>query len=636
MTASSSRSMAWSASSRRRPRRFVLAYAESASAVDFLIRTHGEDALVSLVRSYAEGRTDDEAFEAAIGHGRRGVRRRLAGGPRREAARPASARSRRRPVPCPMAGTRPRRPRRAAGPTSAIGRGGDAAADAGRPRTDQAIGDDATRRRRARDRRAWSSRLASGSSCWTRSRRPRGRAGGRDRRAAARDPELADHARGRRCSGSASSSPPSSPPRDRASATRPRSGRRWSRPPAQLQAAAGGAQGADPRAARADPGDRAGGRRGRPPLVRELNDDLQDARIAAGLIPLTGTGIVLQLEDSTEPPAPGGNEARLPRRRARPARDRRGAVGGRRRGDRGQRRADHADHGDHRRRAVDPRQLGLPRRPPYQVTALGPRGPLRRGSARRPASSTSSATRARGVRHPGLDRRARGRSTCRPSPGPSRCATRGRRAARTPTSGGLRCTDVATSSRSRPSRSCSACSSSSSCGPRRAAPRFAGLSSQDLTVLVANLNARNDQLRAGGRDARARAGRSSTRTPSAATSRSTSSAPTCGASALYAGSTRSSGPGVSIIVRGPIDGPGVEDLINELRNAGAEAIAIEDVRLVPGVVVDGRRRAPSASTGRRSATRSTLDAIGAPDKLTGSLTRLGRHHRPARRRRSPT
>lgn len=44
-------------------------------------------------------------------------------------------------------------------------------------------------------------------------------------------------------------------------------------------------------------------------LVRELNDDLQDARIAAGLIPLTGTGIVLQVEDSAESPAPGSNEA---------------------------------------------------------------------------------------------------------------------------------------------------------------------------------------------------------------------------------------------------------------------------------------------------------------------------------------
>lgn len=42
-------------------------------------------------------------------------------------------------------------------------------------------------------------------------------------------------------------------------------------------------------------------------LVDDLNDDLQQARIAAGLIPLTGTGIVIQLEDSLEPPAPGDN-----------------------------------------------------------------------------------------------------------------------------------------------------------------------------------------------------------------------------------------------------------------------------------------------------------------------------------------
>ncbi len=47
--------------------RFYLAYAESVSAVDFLVREKGTDALVSLVNSYADGVTDDEAFSAAIG-----------------------------------------------------------------------------------------------------------------------------------------------------------------------------------------------------------------------------------------------------------------------------------------------------------------------------------------------------------------------------------------------------------------------------------------------------------------------------------------------------------------------------------------------------------------------------------------
>jgi len=42
--------------------------------------------------------------------------------------------------------------------------------------------------------------------------------------------------------------------------------------------------------------------------VRGLNDELERARIAAGLIPLTGTGVVFQLDDSVQPPGPDGNE----------------------------------------------------------------------------------------------------------------------------------------------------------------------------------------------------------------------------------------------------------------------------------------------------------------------------------------
>jgi Peptidase MA superfamily len=47
--------------------KFGLAYSESVSSVDFFVRTHGRDALIQLIRSYAGGRTDDEAFTAAIG-----------------------------------------------------------------------------------------------------------------------------------------------------------------------------------------------------------------------------------------------------------------------------------------------------------------------------------------------------------------------------------------------------------------------------------------------------------------------------------------------------------------------------------------------------------------------------------------
>lgn len=47
--------------------RFNLAYAESVSAVSYFIDTYGEDRLVQLIRSYAGGVTDDEAFTVATG-----------------------------------------------------------------------------------------------------------------------------------------------------------------------------------------------------------------------------------------------------------------------------------------------------------------------------------------------------------------------------------------------------------------------------------------------------------------------------------------------------------------------------------------------------------------------------------------
>ncbi len=47
--------------------RFFLAYSESVAAVSYLVDTYGRDAMVQLVRSYADGVSDDEAFMAALG-----------------------------------------------------------------------------------------------------------------------------------------------------------------------------------------------------------------------------------------------------------------------------------------------------------------------------------------------------------------------------------------------------------------------------------------------------------------------------------------------------------------------------------------------------------------------------------------
>ena len=50
-----------------RASRFGLAYAESVSAVDFFVKTFGQEELVRLVTSFADGSTLDQAFRAATG-----------------------------------------------------------------------------------------------------------------------------------------------------------------------------------------------------------------------------------------------------------------------------------------------------------------------------------------------------------------------------------------------------------------------------------------------------------------------------------------------------------------------------------------------------------------------------------------
>lgn len=47
--------------------KFSLAYDEAVSAIDYMVRTYGREALVKLIRSYADGVSDDAAFSAALG-----------------------------------------------------------------------------------------------------------------------------------------------------------------------------------------------------------------------------------------------------------------------------------------------------------------------------------------------------------------------------------------------------------------------------------------------------------------------------------------------------------------------------------------------------------------------------------------
>src|SRR5262245_7597942 len=148
-----------------------------------------------------------------------------------------------------------------------------------------------------------------------------------------------------------------------------------------------------------------------------------------------------------------------------------------------------------------------------------------------------------------------------------------------------------------------------------------GMSSQDLTVFVANLNAGLDQRRQ-----EIAALERDLSTPSANQDRGWGSPgqvrEELGSIRAYAGLDAVDGPGVTVTVDGPIDGPTVEDLINELRGAGAEAIAVDGIRFVAGSVVTG-------GPGEVVVEDKKLDdpfevsAIGGAETLTGTLTRSG-------------
>ena len=153
------------------------------------------------------------------------------------------------------------------------------------------------------------------------------------------------------------------------------------------------------------------------------------------------------------------------------------------------------------------------------------------------------------------------------------------------------------------------------------APGLSGRSAQELTVLVANLSTRNDQLRDEISTLEAQAAdltEGQTRGDSSVDAVRSDLARV----KAWIGLAPVRGPGVEVTVAGPLPGDGVEDLLNELRNAGAEAIAVEDTRIVPGAVVAGA--SGSLTLGDRSLSNPLhIRAIGTPSILTGSLTRVG-------------
>ena len=144
---------------------------------------------------------------------------------------------------------------------------------------------------------------------------------------------------------------------------------------------------------------------------------------------------------------------------------------------------------------------------------------------------------------------------------------------------------------------------------------------QELTSIVANQNTENDRLRGEvatltNQLAELRANRAS-----GATSVDQIEAE-LGRIRAWAGLDAIAGRGVQITVSGEIDAAAVDDLLNELRNAGAEAIAIEDIRVIARTSVSG---VPGALDVDGFLLRDpfTIRAIGRPETIVGSLTRVG-------------
>ena len=150
---------------------------------------------------------------------------------------------------------------------------------------------------------------------------------------------------------------------------------------------------------------------------------------------------------------------------------------------------------------------------------------------------------------------------------------------------------------------------------------LASKSTQELTALVTNQNTENDRLRAEVANlqnqlAELRADRSTGATSAGQLESD------LGRIRAWSGLDPIAGRGVEITVNGEIDAGAVDDLLNELRNAGAEAIAIEDVRVIARTAVSG---VPGSLDVDGILLRDpfTIRAIGRPETLIGSLTRVG-------------
>jgi uncharacterized protein YlxW (UPF0749 family) len=147
------------------------------------------------------------------------------------------------------------------------------------------------------------------------------------------------------------------------------------------------------------------------------------------------------------------------------------------------------------------------------------------------------------------------------------------------------------------------------------------LSAQELSQLVDQLSERNRQLRAALADLQQ-------------TLREYNAVGTQGQSALdvsredlrritaFGGLAPVEGQGIVLQVTGDLDAIALNDLLNELRNAGAEALAVDQIRITNrSVAIQGP--VSLLIDGQQVGRTFTLSAIGSPEGLLSTMERPG-------------
>jgi uncharacterized protein YlxW (UPF0749 family) len=150
---------------------------------------------------------------------------------------------------------------------------------------------------------------------------------------------------------------------------------------------------------------------------------------------------------------------------------------------------------------------------------------------------------------------------------------------------------------------------------------LSSLSAQELSSLIETLSARNVELGDGVAVAREEI-RSYERAELTGQSVRDLTAEDLARIAAFGGLAGVRGQGIAIEIEGSFDPTAVNDLIHELRNAGAEAIAVDDIRITASSVAvlgSGAIEIDDVPIG----SSFTITAIGSPEGLRSAIERPG-------------